>query len=201
MSTRRDEIVDIARELFAEKGYAATSTRDIAEACGLLAGSLYSHFRSKAQMLELAVGPFHEELNAAMREAAEQPGTGAARVETMIRKVVALCSMHPAELRILHYDWPNIQAAEELREVQARSTETLDIWHKLVNAGIEDGSLRPDVQPEVALRVITSAVHGVLDRARYGTRVDLLQELGLEPLTDQLVTMLLDGMLAASPTR
>lgn len=194
MSTRRDEIVEIARQLFAEKGYAATSTRDIAEACGLLAGSLYSHFRSKAQMLELAVGPFHEQLNAAMREAAELPGTGAERVEAMIRSVVALCSMHPAELRILHYDWPNIQAADELREVQERSTETLDLWHKLLAAGIEDGSLRADVQPEVALRVVTSAVHGALDRARYHDRVDLLDDLGVEQLTNQLVTMLVGGL-------
>lgn len=44
---RRHEILEIAAELFAERGYRATSIRDIAERAGLLAGSLYYHIRSK----------------------------------------------------------------------------------------------------------------------------------------------------------
>lgn len=44
---RRREILEIAAELFAERGYRATSIRDIAERAGLLAGSLYYHIRSK----------------------------------------------------------------------------------------------------------------------------------------------------------
>ncbi|MFT9147651.1 TetR/AcrR family transcriptional regulator [Acetobacter sp.] len=44
---RRHEILEIAAELFAERGYSATSIRDIAERAGLLAGSLYYHIRSK----------------------------------------------------------------------------------------------------------------------------------------------------------
>ena len=44
------------------KGYASTSTRDIAEACGMLPGSLYSHFRSKGEILQLVLTPFLEQL-------------------------------------------------------------------------------------------------------------------------------------------
>ena len=44
---RRHEILEVAAELFAERGYRATSIRDIAERAGLLAGSLYYHIRSK----------------------------------------------------------------------------------------------------------------------------------------------------------
>ncbi len=44
---RRHEILEVAAELFAERGYRATSVRDIAERAGLLAGSLYYHIRSK----------------------------------------------------------------------------------------------------------------------------------------------------------
>src|SRR5687767_13850130 len=96
--SRRDEIVAVATQLFAEKGFAATSTRDIADACGLLAGSLYSHFKSKAQILELAMTPFFEHLMDTMRSAAEPDAddpTGIARAEAMIRRVVASCAAHP----------------------------------------------------------------------------------------------------------
>ncbi|WP_334173990.1 TetR/AcrR family transcriptional regulator [Pseudoxanthobacter sp.] len=47
VSERRREILEAAALLFAERGYAATSMRDIAERVGLLGGSLYYHIKSK----------------------------------------------------------------------------------------------------------------------------------------------------------
>ncbi|MGK5683802.1 TetR/AcrR family transcriptional regulator [Actinoplanes sp. URMC 104] len=47
----REEILDAAAELFAERGYAATSTRMIAEKVGVRQASLYYHFRTKEQIL------------------------------------------------------------------------------------------------------------------------------------------------------
>ncbi len=48
---RRDDILRAAAALFASKGYAATSIRDIADSVGLLSGSLYYHFASKEEIL------------------------------------------------------------------------------------------------------------------------------------------------------
>ena len=47
----REGILQAAQDLFAQKGYAATSTRDIADAVGIRQPSLYSHFASKAEIL------------------------------------------------------------------------------------------------------------------------------------------------------
>ena len=46
-SGRRADVVQLAGELFAEKGYRATTVREIADAAGILSGSLYPHFDSK----------------------------------------------------------------------------------------------------------------------------------------------------------
>ncbi len=154
-STRREEILQVAKTLFAEQGYAATSTRDLAEACGLLAGSLYSHFRSKAQMLELVIGPFFDQLIARQREVVATDASGVERLEAMIRAVVDLCASHKAEIRMLHYDWPHIAGNEELASILEQSTVTLDLWHDVISAGIDDGTLRASVRPETAMRVIT----------------------------------------------
>jgi AcrR family transcriptional regulator len=192
--SRRDEIVVIAKNLFAEKGYAATSTRDNAEACGLLPGSLYSHFRSKAQILEMIVAPFYARLVEEQDAVLASDGRGADRLEAMIRRVVVLCAEHPAEIRILHYDWPHVAAASDLHALVVQGNETLDLWLRVLADGVADGSLHPTLQPEVAVRAITSTIHGVLDRQRYGTRPDLVRQRGLDALTTEVVEQLTRGL-------
>jgi AcrR family transcriptional regulator len=50
--TPREEILDAAAELFTSRGFAATSTRMIADAVGIRQASLYYHFTSKEELLE-----------------------------------------------------------------------------------------------------------------------------------------------------
>lgn len=48
---RLSTLLDAAARLFADKGYVATSMRDIAQDCGMLPGSLYYHFAAKEDLL------------------------------------------------------------------------------------------------------------------------------------------------------
>jgi TetR/AcrR family transcriptional regulator, cholesterol catabolism regulator len=50
-SRRKDELVDVAARLFSERGYHGTSMQDLADALGLLRGSLYAHIGSKQELL------------------------------------------------------------------------------------------------------------------------------------------------------
>jgi AcrR family transcriptional regulator len=196
VSERREEIVAIAKGLIAERGYASTSTRDIADACGMLPGSLYSHFRSKAQILDLVIGPFYDELLAEQERVLAEGGAGVEQLERMIRRVTRLCAAHGPEIRILHYDWPHFARNEELAGLLAQSTHTLELWHHVVAAGLDDGTLRATVDAEAAIRVITSSIHGVLDRQRYGSRPDVVREAGVDAVCDELVAILVGGLRA-----
>lgn len=51
----RKLLIDVAAELFIERGYAAVSMQDIASTAGLTKGALYGHFRSKGQLLVEAI--------------------------------------------------------------------------------------------------------------------------------------------------
>lgn len=57
----RELISAAARDLFAKRGYAATTTRDIALEAGVDEATIYRHFGSKAKLFETAVGePYHQ---------------------------------------------------------------------------------------------------------------------------------------------
>src|SRR5215210_2836822 len=60
--TRREELLQIAAELFATKGFRNTTVRDIADAAGILSGSLYHHFDSKESMVDEILRTFQDEL-------------------------------------------------------------------------------------------------------------------------------------------
>src|SRR3954462_10434282 len=68
---RRAELLTIAAELFATRGYTQTTVREIGDAAGILSGSLYHHFDSKESMADELV---HELLD---------------RVLTSYRRIVA----------------------------------------------------------------------------------------------------------------
>src|SRR5688572_32113751 len=60
--TRRDELLKIAAQLFAERGFKNTTVRDIADAAGILSGSLYHHFDSKESMVDELLDSFQTAL-------------------------------------------------------------------------------------------------------------------------------------------
>jgi AcrR family transcriptional regulator len=192
VSARRDEIVALARKLFAEQGYVSTSMRDIAEASGLLPGSLYTHFASKAKLVSEIVSSFYAELLTVQKRAMNGPGTGADRLRIMFRETYAICEAHPEELTILHYDWKSLSALDETTEVRTLGVRTLDMWRKVVKAGIADGTLTSAISPELATRLITSAIHGALDPVRYRD----LPASRKPNVAQQLEDVLLGGLLA-----
>lgn len=166
--SRRDEIVEIARGIFAERGYTNTSMRDIAEGAGLMAGSLYSHFRSKAEILRLVVTGLVDRLEPAQEAVLATGGSGLDRFERMVRDVLCILADHPDETVIMHYDWSDLSQTAELADLARRSNRLLELWRSVVEAGQRDGSIRTDVRPEVVVRAVTSALHASVDTKRYG---------------------------------
>jgi TetR/AcrR family transcriptional regulator, cholesterol catabolism regulator len=76
-NNRRDLLLESAAQLFVEKGFSATATRDIARVSGMLPGSLYYHFPSKEDLLiavyEEGVNRIGRSVDAAVAEAGASP--------------------------------------------------------------------------------------------------------------------------------
>ncbi|MEO5772115.1 MAG: TetR/AcrR family transcriptional regulator [Burkholderiaceae bacterium] len=80
-------VLDAAARCFAGRGYAATSMREIAEAAGMLPGSLYYHFAAKDELLAAVYEAGVQEILAAARSAAARQAAPRARLE-------AACAAH-----------------------------------------------------------------------------------------------------------
>src|SRR5438552_16107295 len=69
---RRAELLNIAARLFAERGLRATTVRDIADAAGILSGSLYHHFDSKESIVDEILREFLDALFGRYRQIVAQ---------------------------------------------------------------------------------------------------------------------------------
>lgn len=65
---RREQLLDVALELFGSRGYDATSTRDIAVAAGVTDGLIYKYFQSKDELLAAAIDRAAEQLHSELLE-------------------------------------------------------------------------------------------------------------------------------------
>lgn len=84
ISVRKQEILEIAAQLFARKGYRGTSIRDIGEQAGVLGGSLYHHIKSKDAL-------FIELHNAALDTAEERIRVAVAEVTDPWKRLETAC--------------------------------------------------------------------------------------------------------------
>ncbi len=130
---RQAGLLDAAAQRFAQRGYAASSMREIAEGAQMKPGSLYYHFASKEQMLVAVYEAGVRELEAAVAHAIDGVAEPWARLE-------AACAAHletilrdsdyaQVLIRVLPQDVP--LAAARLGELRARYEK---LWQQLVKA-------------------------------------------------------------------
>lgn len=159
----RERLVEGARRRFAERGFQATSIRDIAKECGINSATIYSHFPSKAGLYVEVVEPYLDAVRTAFEAAARTSGTGAERLERMIDASVEVQLQYRDEYLSLLRDWQNVLADSELRPVVDRRQAGSECWLEVIQDGIDDGSIRDDVTPREAQWVIANLSAAVVD--------------------------------------
>ncbi|WP_051684439.1 TetR/AcrR family transcriptional regulator [Blastococcus sp. URHD0036] len=136
-SARAQVVRATAARLFEASGYAGTTMNDIADAVGLLPGSLYHHFASKEQIAAELLTAYSTALGEVADAAvADPPAPGAAaeeRVRQLSADVMALSFEHAAAVRLRAFDPPTVATAR-LREAMRLPTEALEIaWRDAVD--------------------------------------------------------------------
>jgi AcrR family transcriptional regulator len=161
----RAALVAAARELFAERGYAAVGTEEIVQRAGVTRGALYHHFSDKQDLMRAVLHDLSRELAEASAAAALKETDQWRQILAAIDAFLDACT-DPAIQRIVMTDAPSVLGWDEWREIDTQYGLGL-VKASLANA-METGLIeRQPVDPLAHLLV------GALDEAAmYISRAD-----------------------------
>ena len=179
--TRRIQILQTANDVIAESGL-RTSLQQIADAAGILAGSLYHHFESKEAILVELTRRYHSALDLVGEQALG--GLDAADPRPVEDQIIGLgcaiarCAVaHRAALQMSFYEGPS--SDPELIELTRRRPAGIQsAMLQLLQAGRQGDYLRPDLDlPTLADRICQSMLHVGLDVIRHQAEGDQVASL------------------------
>jgi AcrR family transcriptional regulator len=103
MKPTAERVLDVAEDLFAEKGYQATSLGDVADRVGIRSPSLYNHFRNKEALYRAVLERLLERFSAPLRELQEGAVTRA-RIRDWQARMVHMHIDNPNLARLLQHE-------------------------------------------------------------------------------------------------
>jgi AcrR family transcriptional regulator len=98
---RKEEILDVATRLFAERGYDGTSMNDVAERVGMRKASLFYHFATKDALYEAVLDRLVATLQTALEAIYVSSGTFEDRLDAVTEMLVTVLASHPYAARLL----------------------------------------------------------------------------------------------------
>jgi AcrR family transcriptional regulator len=171
--SRRRAIEDVASTLFRQRGYSATSVRDIARALDIQGPSLYAHVSSKEDVLWAIVDRAATRFETAALQAlgtSGWPATGQARsllpatdpsaaIAALVRAHVRVITDDPGAAAVFVHEWRAL-GGERRAAILARRDSYEGTFRELIEAGMAGGEFEL-TDPVIASTIILSALNGI----------------------------------------
>jgi AcrR family transcriptional regulator len=157
-SARRDEVRAVACEVIADKGYRATTMADIAEASGILGGSLYYHFGTKDVVLTETLSEYWTDLLAELNVAAKRSDGPMEALVGLIEVSLRFLVERPAETTVLYNDWAHLSTLSAYELNHDASEKVEKIWATVICRATRAGLTRQDLDPVICFRMIQGSI-------------------------------------------
>ncbi|HEX7994597.1 MAG TPA: TetR/AcrR family transcriptional regulator [Streptosporangiaceae bacterium] len=185
---RHDQILAAAADLFARKGVAATTVREIADQVGILSGSLYHHFDSKEAMVDEILSPYLKDLGEACTRVTARPADPRGKLRDLIAECLAVVEAHPHATEIYQSDVNYLSQFERFGYLTAAAAQVRQAWLEVLNDGVLQGTFRPDLEPPIIYRLMRDAIGPSVRWFRPS------QEYPLSRLAEECTSLFLDGL-------
>ncbi len=135
---RRAEIVDIAAEIFAERGFHATTVDDLVEATGLQRGGLYHYMESKEDLLIRIHERFIEPLLADARDVVSAEDSPEVSLRKLGRVLMRDIARYLPQVTVFLHEWRIIEHHERWRSIRESRREFEQVITDVLQRGVDE---------------------------------------------------------------
>jgi AcrR family transcriptional regulator len=184
--SKKDVIIQKASSLFREKGFPATSMRDIAEAIGIEAPSLYNHIESKSGILKDVCFKIARQFTNHLKEVELSQQSDLKKIENITRFHISMIMEEYESVYIAEHEWRHLPEPFLTNFKNQRK-----IYRSRLAAIIQEGIDKKEitnVNPNVAVFTILSAISGIESWQKSGKKIDA------KLIEENMITILIEGL-------
>ncbi len=152
----KDKIYIEAARLFQEKGYSAASMRDLAERLQLRPSSLYSHIRSKEDLLEKICFDNARRYLQIMEECRQMPIAAAKKIEKLLRRHIRIALEDPTSITVFNDEWRHLPPDLLSRFLTLRK-QYESSFIRLLEEAMQEGDFKP-FPPRLLMNTLLSSL-------------------------------------------
>jgi TetR/AcrR family transcriptional regulator, cholesterol catabolism regulator len=167
----REDVVDAAGRLFAERGYHGTSMRDLGRELGLLGSSLYAHVESKQDLLVAVVERGASLFEASAASALATEGSADRRLGALIEGHVDVVLDNIDVARTFLNEARVLDEEHRSRVLAARDGYEA-VFRQVLREGVDEGTFREDVDPSLDAIFVLSILNAIERWYHPGGRID-----------------------------
>lgn len=186
-SSKKEVIIEKASGLFRAKGYTAATMRDLADAVGVEAASLYNHIGSKSEILQVICFQIAGRYNKQLAAAEKLQLSKAQLIDQVIRFHIRIMLEHFDEVFVANHEWKFLKAPYLVNFLKQRRN-----YEKRLVAIVEDGVNKKEFKKSnsyVTVLTILSALRGLEFWLRHK------KNFSARVLENDMADHLLNGML------
>ena len=185
-ASKKGLILQRAATMFRERGFAASSMRDLAETVGIEAASLYNHIRSKNEILESICFDVANVFNEKIQEIESGRQSNINKIESLLRFHVEQMVDNYEKVIVSDREWRHLDEPYRANFQNQRRT-----YRKRFAAIIEDGIVKGEIRridAPTAVLIMLHAVNGIESWHRSKVKMSA------DDLANNMIRILIDGL-------
>ena len=185
--SRKEQVIRKAAELFREKGYAASSMRDLAQKLGIEAASLYSHIKSKEEILQNLCFDMAMEFRKSLDEVEKQKLPASEKLRKGIIGHIQVMAKDLTASAVFMNEHRHL-SQPYLREFLLLRINYINRFKDIIEEGIDSGEFKVSIDKKLAVMTLFSSLNWMPQW--YDPHSNIVPE----SLGQQLAEMLVNGM-------
>ncbi|HSB92046.1 MAG TPA: TetR/AcrR family transcriptional regulator [Flavitalea sp.] len=185
-SPRKEVILSKAAWLFREKGYNATSMRDLAEEVGVEAASLYNHINSKSEILQEICFKVANRFMSHIEEVSQRDQPAIQKLEAILRFHIRNMLELYEEVYVSDREWKHL-AEPYLANFQNQRRVYRQRIASIIEEGIDKGEIK-EIDAPTAVLIILHAVSGIESWHRSKKKISG------EMLEENMIMIMIEGL-------